>query len=314
MRAITYRSYGGPEVLELTDLPKPVPAPGEVLIAVKAAGVNPADGKWRIGMFKDVVPVTLPQVPGYDVAGVVESAGVESAGVEAGGIEAGGGFAPGTRVVAVLDALRKGGYAEYACIGTGHVAAIPDSMSFETAAAIPTPGLTGLQVVETFLDVQPGQRLLVTGAVGAVGSVAVYAARARGATVIAAVRADQAETARRAGAGEVAIIGEPWSGEAFDHVVDTLGGAEVAALAGHLRPGGRLATVATTPIPPEGLPAEPEFYGVMPDGAGLARLVAAVAAGDLPITIGRVYPLAEAGRAQAAVDAGGTGGKVIIAP
>lgn len=298
MRAIIFQTYGGPEVLEMADWPKPEPAPGEVLIAVHAAGVNPADGKWRSGMFASMAPVPLPHILGYDVAGTIEK---------------GDGFVKGTRVVAMLDPVTKGGYAEYVCVKAAQVAAIPETMPFEVAAAIPTASLTGLQLIYRFLNIQPGQRVLITGALGAVGRAALWAARGRSAHVIAAVRAAKFEEALAKGAIEAAVFGEAWSGEPFDAVLDTLGGEGLVPLARHLKASGRIATVATTPIPTEGLAVVPEFYGVQPDGADLARLVAAAASGALAVEIARIMPLSLAAEAQAAVENGSTGGKIILA-
>lgn len=139
MRAISFSRYGGTEVLEMTEMPAPEPEAGELLIAVRAAALNPADGKWRSGMFQSFAPLPFPHVLGYDVAGTVAK---------------GDGFTPGTRVAAMLDTLTKGGYAEYAKVKASSIAAIPDDMPFATAAAIPTAGLTGLQMVETAVDAQ----------------------------------------------------------------------------------------------------------------------------------------------------------------
>lgn len=299
MRAIAFNSYGGHEVLEPMDLPMPDAGPGEIVIKVAAAAVNPADGKWRSGMFQGFAPVPFPHVVGYDVAGTVVS---------------GGGLLPGTRVCAMLDSFTKGGYAEYAKVSATSVAAIPDGVSFETAAAVPTAALTGLQMVERAADVQAGQRILVTGALGAVGQAIVQAAKAREATVIAAVRAGREAEALAAGAADVAVIGEEWTGAPFDHVLDTVGGAAVARLCRALKPGGTIITAATTPIDPEGLVASPEFYGVQSDGADLARLLALVASGALPMPVAKVMPLEAAAEAQKLVDAGGTGGKIILRP
>src|SRR5271166_4587529 len=195
MKAILMDGYGGPEMLRLGETPLPVAGDGEVLIRVTAVGVNPADPKWRTGMFKAFAPLTFPHVPGYDVAGVVEQA------------PAGGAIAKGARVAAILHAFRQGAYAEYAVTPAAEVAVLPDALSDETAAAIPTPGLTGVQLVEEHLDVQPGQTVLITGAVGAVGRFALHAAKARGGRVVAAVRASQQAEARRLGADEVVTLG-----------------------------------------------------------------------------------------------------------
>ncbi|MEJ0045259.1 MAG: zinc-binding dehydrogenase [Rhodospirillales bacterium] len=163
--------------------------------------------------------------------------------------------------------------------------------------------------------------MLVTGAVGAVGRFAVHAARARGALVVAAVRASQAEEARRLGGGGrggarrgggVARRGvrrweAAWHGAAFDDVADTVGGAEVAALCRHLAPGGSIVTAATTPVPAEGLGATPVFFAVHQDGARLARLLQAVAAGEIIHPVARCMKLEEAAAAHALVEAGGCG-------
>lgn len=299
MRAIVIHAYGGPEVLNLTDLPVPQPGEGEVLVKVEAIGVNPADGKWREGRYQAFAPVPMPHVLGYDVAGTVVS---------------GDGFAAGTRVAAMLHPFTKGGYAEYAVVSAASIATIPDEMSFTTAAAIPCANLTGLQLVETRLRPEPGQRVLITGALGNVGRAALFAAKRRGVHIIAAVRADRAKEALAAGAAEVAAIGDDWTGEPFDHAIDTIGGADVAPLMRHLRPGGRIVTASDVPIPADDLPAIPEFDGVIPDGAQLTELVEAVANGTLPVPVGRVLLLEQAAEAQQAVAAGGNRGKIVLQP
>lgn len=300
MKAIVINSYGGPDMLEAAKMPTPMLRPGDVLVRVMAAGVNPADHKWRAGLFSSVAPVSFPHILGYDVAGVVI---------------AGDGFAPGTRMFAMLDPIRKGGYAEQVAAPATLLAAIPDALDFPTAAAIPTAGLTGLQMVERGIDARSGQTILVTGAVGAVGRFILYAAKARGARVVAAVRAAQGATALALGADAIVKLGEEdWTGVAFDHVLDTVGGEAAAHLSRHLKQGGRILTAATDPIPVEGLPVAPEFFAVVPDGADLARLGAAVSAGEIAVPIARILPLDRAAEAQALVERGGQGGKVILAP
>lgn len=300
MQAIVINAHGGPEVLEVAQVPMPAPAPGQTLVRIRAAAVNPADGKWRAGMFAAFAPVPFPHILGYDIAGEVV---------------AGEGFAPGTRVVGMLDPFLKGGYAQYVAVPAANLCEIPAGLSDETAAAIPTAGLTGTQMVEDGLDVQSGQRILVTGAVGAVGRFAVHAARARGAHVIAAVRPAQRDAALHLGAHEVvALDGTPWHGAPVDGVIDTVGGDAVAVLCRNVRPGGRILTAATTPIPAEGLPAQPEFVAVQPSGSRLQGLCSAVAAGQIAVPVARVLPLAQAAEAQRLTDEGGLGGKVILQP
>lgn len=300
MRAIVINRHGGPEVLKQAELPEPVPQPGEVLVRVAAAAVNPADHKWRAGMFAAFMPISFPHVLGYDVAGTVVG---------------GAAFPVGTRVFGMLDPLRKGGYAEYVATSAAYLARVPDGVDFPTAAAIPTAGLTGLQLVERGVDAQPGQNILITGALGAVGRFALHAARERGARVVAAVRAAHRRDALALGAdAAVALAEEDWSGAAFDHVIDTVGGETVARLCRHLKTGGRIVTAATDPIPAEGLPAAPEFFAVTPDGADLARLGGAVASGAVAVPIAHILPLDQAATAQLWVEQGGQGGKVILTP
>ncbi|AJR23264.1 NADP-dependent oxidoreductase [Sphingobium fuliginis] len=298
MKAIVINRHGGPEVLEPADLPPPQPKQGETLVRILAAAVNPADGKWRAGLFESFAPVGFPHVLGYDVAGEVIG---------------GEGFAPGARVFGMLDPFRKGGYAEQVAVAADHLAPVPDGLDLPTAAAIPTAGLTGLQMVERGLDLQAGQRLMLTGALGAVGRFALFAAKERGVHVTAAVRAAHVEAVRALGADDVIALGkEDWSGASFDHVIDTVGGEAVGALCRHLKPGGRVLTAATTPIPSDELPSAPEFFAVVPSGPDAVRLGAAVAQGRIAVPIARILPLDQAAEAQRLVDAGGLNGKVIL--
>jgi NADPH2:quinone reductase len=304
MRAIVFDQYGGPEVLRLAEMPEPVAGAEQVLIRIAAAAVNPADYKWRDGMFKDFVPIAFPHILGYDVAGTVIAVGSNVSS-----------FSVGDRVAAMLNPMTKGGYAEKVAVDAASVANIPAGLDFPTAAAIPCAGLTGTQMIEEFINVKAGETVLITGATGSVGRFALAAALRRGARVIAAVRARQAAEARARGAADVVVLGEEdWQGAAFDHVCDTVGGDAVAALCRHVKPGGLIRTAATTPINPQGLPSEPQFVAVHPDGPGLQSLAAEVAAGRLPVKIAHRLPLARAAEAQRMVEAGGLEGKVVLEP
>jgi NADPH2:quinone reductase len=304
VKVVQFSAYGGPEVLEVAEVPDPQPSDGEVRLRIRAAAVNPADTKWRAGMFQGMADIALPHVVGYDVAGEVDAIGNGVANLSV-----------GDRVLAKLDSLKKGGYAELAVIPAGDAVPVPVGLDFATAAAVPTAGLTGTQMVEQYAQPGTGDLVLVTGAVGAVGRFAVRAARARGAKVIAAVREAQVEEARALGADEVIVLGATgWTGEAFDVVLDTVGGRAVGQLCQHLKPGGRIFTAATTPIEAGSLPAEPVFVMVQSDVAKLADLARAVAAGEIPVPVARRFPLDQAAEAHRLVEAGGTGGKIILEP
>ena len=304
MRAALMTNYGGPEVLQLGEAPKPEPGPGELRVRTGAVGVNPADWKWRSGWFTALVQFSFPHILGYDVAGVVDALGD--------GVTD---LAVGDRVVSMTSSSAQGAYAEYVVVAAGATAKIPSNLDFATAAALPTPGLTGVQLVEECIRPSADQTVLVTGAVGGVGRFSLHAAKRLGARVVAAVRAGQAAEARALGADEVFALGEgDWSGPLFDAVADTIGGPEVAKLCRHVKPGGKIATVSTTPIDAEGLPSKPEFFAYHADRVRLAQLAEAAARGELPVPVAKRLPLAQAGEAHRLVEGGGLGGKVVLEP
>jgi NADPH:quinone reductase-like Zn-dependent oxidoreductase len=304
LKAIQIERFGGPEVLRAAQVPTPEPGPGEVRIRIAAIGVNPADPKWRQGMFQDFAPVSFPHVLGYDVAGVVDAVGE---GVTAPRV--------GDRVFTMLNNMTKGGYAEYATTPASGVALIPEGMDFAEAAALPCAALTGLQMIDEHIRPAEGQTVLVTGAVGAVGRLAVHTAKARGARVVAAVRASQADEARRLGADEVVVLGDgEWTGAPFDHVADTVGGPDVARLARRTAPGGMIATVATTPVDPAGLPSTPVFLAVHNEADQLEAIAKLVRSGALSFPVAKRLPLDAASEAHSLMEAGGQGGKIILEP
>lgn len=303
MRMIAMDGYGGPDVLHLAEAPLPQVADGMVRVRVTAAGVNPADFKWRTGMFEQIMPVRFPHVLGYDIAGTIDAVA-----------DAVTGFAIGDRVCAMLDTVTKGGYAEYAAFPAAAAVRLPAELDFAEAAALPTPALTGVQLIEHHVRPEPGQTVLVTGAVGAVGRFATFACRA-GVRVVAAVRAAHREEALEAGADEVVLLdGGAWRGAPFDHVADTVGGDAVAILCRAAAPGARIVTVSTTPIPAEGLPSQPQFIGVRQDPERLVAILQAVAAGKIRLPVARKLPLSHAAEAHRLVAAGGIGGKIILIP
>lgn len=304
MRVVQFDDYGPADALHIVETGIPRPGAGELLVEVRAIGVNPADSKWREGMFRDFMPIGMSHVPGYEVAGIVKAVG-----------EGVTGFAPGDRVASLLGNTTHGGYAEYAVADAAASAAIPDGLSFALAAATPVAGLTGAQMIEEHIRPAPGETVLITGATGAVGRFAVHAALAAGARVIAAVRPAHADAAKAIGAHQViALDTGDTGGLAFDHVGDTVGGPAVAALCRRMTPGGRICTAATDPIDPDGLPAMPEFMFLHQDGPRLAALLKNLASGSVSLPIAREMPLSAAGEAQTLVRNGGIGGKIVLMP
>jgi NADPH2:quinone reductase len=298
MKAIRFDRHGAPDVLELVEIDAPQPAPGQVQVRVHAAGVNPADYKWRNGFNLRYMPLPLPHVPGYDVAGIVSGVGQ--------GVTA---FALGDRVVATVNEA----YAEYAVAEATACAKLPDQVDFVQAAALPCSALTGMEMIEEGLCPSSGDTVLVTGATGGVGRFAAKAARDLGARVIVAVRPTYVDEVRKLGFEDVVTFDNELPDDlAFDHVADTVGGEAVARLCRRLKPGGRIITVATTPIAPEGLPTAPTVFGYHADGERLSRIVAAVGDGSMQMPVARTFPLAEAAAAQQCVEDGSNRGRVVI--
>ena len=300
MRAMQFDSFGGPEVLYLAQIDAPMPAAGQIQIQVAATGVNPADCKWRQGMFRDRSPVRLPHVVGYDVAGMVSAVGPGVTGLQAKDC-----------VVASV----RAGYAEFAVANVAACARLPAGFDFVTAASLPCAALTGMQMIEDGVRPQKGQAVLITGATGAVGRFAVHAAAAMGARVIAAVRYPYFEEARQLGAHEVIELdGGRRQFNSFDHVADTVGGPSVAELCRHLAPGGSIITVSTTPIDATGLSAQPTFFAYRTEGARLAQILEEVAAGKMHMPIAKRLPLTSAAEAHRLMERGGLRGKIVLEP
>src|SRR4051812_19861989 len=173
MKAVVATRYGGPEVLAIVDRPTPAVGPPDVLIDVRAAGLNPLDFKVRAGKTKLPLPLKPPVALGCDVAGVVSAVGAEVTR-----------FKTGDEVFARLEKLRMGGLAEHAVADDGVVAIKPATMSFVEAASIPLAALTSLQALRECAQVAPGQRVLIHAGAGGVGSLAIQIAKILGARVI----------------------------------------------------------------------------------------------------------------------------------
>jgi len=299
MMAVVMDDYGAPNVLRLASRPMPQRMPGQALIRVIAAGVNPADVKWRAGQFASFAPVIFPYVPGYDIAGVIVESDRRAAGIG---------------VMGKLEGLQAGAYAEYAACDEDALSVIPDMMSYVQAAALPTAALTGVQLIETHIRPNGGDRILITGATGAVGRFAVYSAKAAGAHVTAVVRDSKRADALAAGADVALCIDEDAGKIApFDHLADTVGGAAVTAWCRRVKRDGRVRTVATAPIPCQGLDIEAEFIAVRSDGLELARIAQAVSTGVVEMPVSHVLPLSSAEAAHRLLERGGLSGKIVLA-
>ena len=304
MKAVVYRRYGGPEVLELAELPEPKTHVDSVLIRVRAAGLNRADAAVQAGALDSAVETFFPVVPGWDIAGVVERAGP-------GAPE----FAAGDEVIAYVrgDVQRAhGGFAELVSADVRGVAHKPSTMTFTEAAGLPLAALTAYQGVVHALAIRQGESVLVLGAAGGVGSVAVQIALSRGARVVGAGSVADHAHLRALGAHPVAhgegltdqVLGLVPNG--VDAVFDTIGGGALAASAGAARPGARPASVAEP-----GVPGSTDVFARM-DRTDLTAVTALAEAGLLTVRVGAVFPLEQAAEAQRAFATGKITGKVIL--
>jgi NADPH:quinone reductase-like Zn-dependent oxidoreductase len=291
MRAVQVTRFGGPEVLSLTQVERPSPISTEVLVRVIAAGVNPVDCKTRRGegVAKWVGPP--PFVPGWDVAGVVESTGY--------GVTR---FKVGDSVYGMPRFPRQAGaYAEYVTAPSHQFASIPSNISPIEAAALPLAALTAWQSLVGVARLGAGQTVLVHGASGGVGHLAVQIARAQGASVVATVSRNDREAL---------------SARNVDVVMDLVG-SDTDALVETLRDGGLLLAVANGAA--DSVIAECARRGIRveqplvePDGHDLEEISKLVESGKLKVNVEDVMPLAKAAHAHERLEQGGRRGKLVL--
>ncbi|MFF9044170.1 NADP-dependent oxidoreductase [Streptomyces parvulus] len=307
MRAISQDVLGGPEVLKEVRPERPDPRPNEVLVRVRAAGVNPTDWKHRAnGGFLGEPPFVL----GWDVSGTVEAVGI--------GVAA---FAPGDEVFGMLSyPFGHGSHAEYVTAPARTFTHKPAGIDHVQAGALPLVSLTAWQALVERADVRPGQRVLIHAAAGGVGHVAVQIAKARGAHVIGTASAGKHEFLRSLGADETVDYRETDFAEAVkdvDVVLDTIGGDTSLRSLRVLRPGG--VVVSILPVGSDEFFEEADRLGVRAvrmlvdaDRADMRSIAELVEAGKLRATVEKTFPLAEAAQAHALGETGRTTGKIVL--
>jgi NADPH:quinone reductase-like Zn-dependent oxidoreductase len=297
MRAALLRETGGPEVLRVEEVPRPEPDDGEVLIAVRAASINPIDWKYRRGL----VPKDLPAVLGNDISGTVEQSRAD-------------GFAEGDDVFGFAP---RGGYAELATAPAGAIAKKPPGLSHEQAAALPVAGLTAWQALFDRGRLQRDQTLLVAGAAGGVGHLAVQFGKHAGAQVIGTGSARNREFVLELGADEYVDYTAEDVAEAVSEVdvaFDTVGGATTETLLATVREQGVLVVIAGAP--PEAQAAErgvrAELLVMSPNPQQLAQIAELVASAAVDVEIAARFPLDEVAKAHELSEAGHVRGKLIL--
>jgi NADPH:quinone reductase-like Zn-dependent oxidoreductase len=305
MTAIRFHEYGPPEVLRVESVERPQPGAGELLVCVRAAGVNPIDWKIRAGYLQQFMPLDLPYVPGIDLAGTVEEVGDEV-----------DGFAAGDEVFG----RGSGTYAELAVAPAVSLARKPAGVGFEEAATLGVGGVTAWVGLFDIARLEPGQRVLVHGGAGGVGSLAVQLARWKGAHVIATAGAANAEHVRALGADEVIDYSATRFEDAVhgvDVVFDTVGGEVTDRSWAALARGGILVVIASMPDAETAASHGVRTSGVQAPQATshiLEKLGGLVESGEVKPQVGQVFPLAEAAAAHAASQTGHGRGRIVLRP
>ena len=301
MKAIVVHQYGPPEVLRFEEYPEPAPGPGEVLLRVAAASVNPIDYKRRAGLTTEFYPLKFPGLIGVDVAGTAIRIGP--------GVE---GFSIGDPVFAMADDT----YAELCVVKAAVLAKVPKGLDLVEAAALPLATTTGNQLLLA-TRIEVGQTVLVAGAAGNVGRSAVFTAKTRGASTIAGVLRRQIAGAKSICADDVVATDDDTaiaSLPPLDAVADTVGGRTAEKLIAKVKPGGVHATVLKAPDTAAGYPSVRvvEVFSKF-DRATLVFMAEAVRDGKLLVPISLKLPLSEATEAHAAAEKGGIG-KILLVP
>jgi NADPH2:quinone reductase len=316
MKAMMLKSFGGPEVFELRDVPKPVPGAGQVLVRVHATSINPLDYQVRRGDYSDLVP--LPAITGHDVSGVIEEVGP--------GVTA---FVPGDEVWYTPQIFEgPGSYAEYHVAAQGIVGKKPASLSHLEAASLSLVGGTAWEALTVRAALKVGESILIHGGAGGVGHVAIQLAKAIGARVFTTVREANVEFARSMGADVVIdyekqdyvdVINRETDGRGVDVVFDTIGGNTLSRSPDALAQLGRVVSIVDIAQPQNliqawGKNASYHFVFTRQNRGKLDELSTLVERGQLRPQVGAVYSLADLALAHARLESPNNGiqGKVAI--
>ncbi len=313
MRAAVTEAFGGIDRVVVRDLPGPVPGPGEVLVRVKAAAMNPIDCKLREGRFRLIFHVKPPFVLGFDLAGEVEAIGP--------GVTR---LRPGDAVFGTMS--RPGAHAEHAVAGEELLLPKPSRLSFEEAAALPAAALSALQALRDDARLRSGQRVLLNGAGGGIGTLAIQIASATGARVTAVASAGNQELLRELGADEcLDYAKEDFARRetAFDAILDLVPNRSFPECRRALAPGGTYVTTLPGPAPFfwRVLTALPLFGGrrcrmlmLRAKRSDLEELARLVEAGKLRAVLGDVFPLDAIRDAHVRMQSGHARGKIVVRP
>lgn len=314
MRQVVITQFGDPDVLQLVEAPTPEPSEGEVMISVQSAGVNPIDYKTRAGQgfVAGAICDSLPWVPGFDVAGTIETLGP--------GVH---NWRIGDPVVGMVGFPRTGGgYAEKAVVSGKDLCRAPDSLPLEEAGGVPLAALTAWQGLFIHLALQPDQKVLILGGAGGVGHFAIQFAAQHGAHVVATGSGANEDFLHKIGAHEVINyeaedVHDVCYG--LDAVLDLVGGEVGKAALSTLSDHGKLVTVPTVTAEMirqagEQRGFQVSGYVVEPDTDQLEEILALLGRDEVRLHVSAAYPLADAPAAQRRQEEGHVRGKLILQP
>lgn len=331
MRAYVLERYGNAEGARLTDVPAPTPGPHDLLVNVRAAGLNPVDFKFRQGQLRPIYRPSLPFVLGNELAGEVAAIG-----------SAVKRFCVGDRVFARVGKNRGGAFAEQACVAEDHAALMPAGLDFATAAAVPLAGLTALQALRDELRVKPGHQVFISGGAGGVGTFAIQIAKWLGAHVTTTA-SPRGETLVRS-LGADAVIDYTSQGlsslsERFDAGFDLIGGKTLDQMFALMKPGATVVSVAGLPEPQTAMKdldgrralaalfwiisygirsrarragAAYRYLFMHPSGAELTDLAGLIDQGKLKVILDKKFTFQKIAEALSYLESGRAKGKVVV--
>lgn len=331
MKAYVLKAYGGPEGAQLMDVPAPVPGPRDILVNVRAAGLNPVDFKFRQGKLRAIYRPKLPYVLGNEFAGEIAAVGRDVRR-----------FRVGDRVFVRVEKDHAGAFAEQACVDEDVAALMPQELDFTAAAAVPLAALTALQALRDELAVKPGQHVFISGGAGGVGTFAIQIAKWLGAHVTTTASPRGEALVRSLGCDEVIDYTAQdisKAGRRFDAGFDLIGGGTLAQMFEVMKPGTKIVSVGAVPEPQTairdldgnrllavafwlisfGIRAQARRAGVgyrylfmHPSGSELAELSDLITQGKLKVILDKSYRFAEIAEALTYVESGRAKGKVVV--
>jgi len=330
MKALVFTGYGGLDRVKFADVPRPAPRSDEILVQVRAAGLNPVDNKIRSGKLKALLRLQLPATLGSDLAGVVVAAGDRVTR-----------FKPGDAVFATMDELHMGALAEFAVVAEKAAALKPAHLDFVQAASIPMVALTVWQALTERARLAPGHKVFIPAGAGGVGTFAIQLAKLLGATVATTTSAGNADLVRSLGADVVIDYHKQNFADVlrdYDVVLDTLGGESLEKSFRILRRGGVIVSIVGPPDAAfgreRGLHAllvfalwllsypthrrakrrgvEYSFLLMNPDGNQLAEMGKLLEARSIRPVMDKVFPFDQAKEALAYLETGRAKGKVVV--